>query len=46
MTPKEMIESNKVKLESKRQELIKVIRSMNKDTGLLEFRKINIEKDC
>jgi hypothetical protein len=42
MTPKEMIELNKVKLESKRQELIKVISSMNKDTGLLDFRQINI----
>jgi hypothetical protein len=42
MTPKEIIESNKTKLESKRQELIKIIRSMNKDTGLLEFRQINI----
>lgn len=42
MTSKEMIESNKSKLESKRQELIKVIRSMNKDTSLLEFRQINI----
>ncbi len=37
-----MIESNNTKLESKRQELIKVIRSMNKDTSLLEFRQINI----
>ena len=42
MTPKEMIESNKAKLEIKRQELLKAIRSMNKDTGLLEFRQINI----
>ena len=42
MTPKEMIESNKSKLESKRQELLKAIRSMNKDTSLLEFRQINI----
>ena len=37
-----MIESNKSKLECKRQELLKAIRSMNKDTGLLEFRQINI----
>ena len=37
-----MIESNKSKLESKRQELLKAIRSMNKDTSLLEFRQINI----
>jgi hypothetical protein len=42
MTPKEMIELNKSKLESKRQELLKSIRSMNKDTSLLEFRQINI----
>lgn len=37
-----MIESNKTKLESKRQELLKTIRSMNKHIGLLEFRQINI----
>jgi hypothetical protein len=42
MTPKEMIESNNAKLEAKRQELLNVIRSMNKDTSLLEFRQINI----
>lgn len=37
-----MIESNNAKLEAKRQELLNVIRSMNKDTSLLEFRQINI----
>ena len=42
MTPKEMIELNKSKLEIKRQELLKAIRSINKDTSLLEFRQINI----
>lgn len=42
MTAKEMIESNNAKLEAKRQELLNVIRSMNKDTSLLEFRQINI----
>jgi hypothetical protein len=42
MTPKEMIESNNEKLELKRQELLNVIRSINKDTGLLEFRQINL----
>ncbi len=37
-----MIESNNEKLELKRQELLNVIRSINKDTGLLEFRQINL----
>ena len=42
MTAQELIESNKDKLESKRLELIDVIRSINKDTNLLEFRQINL----
>lgn len=42
MTAKELIESNKAKLEAKRLELLDVIRSINKDTDLLEFRQINI----
>lgn len=42
MTAQQMIESNKDKLESKRLELIEVIRSINKDTSLLEFRQINL----
>jgi hypothetical protein len=42
MTPQELIESNKAKLEYKRLELIDVIRSINKDTSLLEFRQINL----
>jgi hypothetical protein len=42
MTAKELIESNKVKLEFNRLELIQLLRSINKDTNLLEFRKINL----
>ena len=42
MNAKELIESNKAKLESKRLELLEVIRSINKDTNLLEFRRINL----
>ncbi len=42
MTAKELIESNKAKLEAKRLELLDVIRSINKDTDLLEFRQINL----
>lgn len=42
MTAKELIESNKIKLEFNRLELIQLLRSINKDTNLLEFRKINL----
>ena len=42
MTAKELIESNKDKIESKRLELIDIIRSINKDTDLPEFRQINL----
>ena len=42
MNAKELIESNKAKLESKRLELLEVIRSINKDTNLIEFRQINL----
>ena len=42
MTAQELIESNKDKIESKRLELIDIIRSINKDTDLPEFRQINL----
>lgn len=42
MTPKEMIQSNNAKIESKRLELIDTIKQISYATTLNEFRQINI----
>lgn len=43
MTAQEMIESNKNKIESKRLELISLIKGISKAKDLKDFRNINIE---
>ena len=42
MTAQQMIESNNVKIEAKRLELIEAIKQIGKATTLPEFRQINI----
>ena len=42
MTAQQMIESNNVKIEAKRLELIEAIKQIGKATTLPEFRQINL----